>query len=1132
MRIAFAVVLALLVVLTLAPESQAQARGYLRSPDLHGDQVVFTAEGDLWLAATSGGKARRLTTHAGHESMARFSPDGSQVAFSGDYDGNRDLFVIPAQGGEPRRLTWHPDAEECIDWTPDGKYVVFRSRAEEAHGEWELYRVPVEGGDAERLPLGWAGRIAIDPESGLWAFNRISTETRTWKRYRGGTAMKLWVGHPDRKDFRCLTTFDGSESFPMWSGGRLFCLSDQGGTGNLWSMRADGSERRQLTAFDRWDVRWPAMSPDGRIVFMMAGDLWLLDPQDAKPRPIPIELPTDRVLGRHRSPNAVGALTWYALAPDADRLALVTRGEIFSVPVKPGVTLPVTRGSGARESWATFSPKGDRIVYVSDETREESIATIDAWGRGAPTTVKVSGFDGWHFPPRWSPDGKWIAYADQTQTLFLIAAGGGSPRAVDRSEQSEIREYVWSPDGRWLAYTKSLRTDFSSVFVYDTETGTTTAVTGPTTNDYSPAWDPQGRYLYFLSDRAINPLMDGRDMEYVLLRPTRPYCVLLRRDVDHPLMPRDGLPPRPGDAPKTETPKPDATATADGAKAEAPKPEEPPKPVTIDLDGLAARVVALPVAPGRYGALAATAERVFFLSVPTQGMAEEPDWWGDRSNQAANTLMAYSLEKKKAETFLEGVESFELAARVGKLAVERGNGEFFVVGAEAPPGPDLSEQRVSLDGVIVDLDPREEWAQIYYEAWRHMRDFHWDRSLGGVNWEAARDQYATLLPRLSTRDDLRDLLGELIGELATSHTYVWGGDAGRQSPSSVATGLLGADLGRVGDVFVVKRIYRGDPADNIRSPLAEPGVDVREGEFVLAVNHRRCPPDRPIHALLAGLAGKPVVLTVNRLPAQEGARDVVVVPMAGEGELRYVDWVRQNREAVSRRTNGRMGYVHIPDMGTDGLVRFTTWFYPQLDKEGLVVDVRWNGGGFVSQMILEKLRRHVLSFDRARGGGISTYPYRTLNGPFVVITNEHAGSDGDIFPAAVQLSGAAPVIGKRSWGGVVGIRADKRMVDGGMLTQPEYAWWEPKRGWAIENHGVDPDIEIDNLPQDLAEGRDAQLDKAIRVLQDLHEKHPPVQPDFGPAPVKTRDAFRERELGAAPAQAPFQRDPAEEELDK
>ncbi len=1118
---------ALAVVIAMAAASQA-APGYNRYPALHDQRVVFCAEGDLWIAADSGGPARRVTAHPGTESFPAFSPDGKTIAFTGEYDGNRDVFVVPAGGGAPRRLTWHPASDEVVGWTPDGTRVLFRSSRHDPNGT-EIFAVPATGGDPAKLPIGWATRLAIDPASGAYAFNRKSWENATWKRYRGGTAPDIWVGHPDRKDFKLVTSFPGLNAYPMWHGGRVYFLSDQGGTANIWSIKPDGSDRRRHTSFTEWDVRWPSMGDDGRIVFTLGADLYVWDPKaDAKKgdaRKIDVDLPTDAPLTRVRYADPARFVTWFTLSPKADRVAIVARGEIFSVAVKDGVTLPVTRGSGARENWAAFDPKGKRIAYVSDAGREEDLRTVDAWGRGEPAIVKKAGTAGWHFPPAWSPDGALLAFADQTQGLFVVPAGGGEPKLVDRSAQAEIRQYAFSPDGRWLAYAKAHTNDYTSIFLYDTKAGTVTRVTGPSTNDFAPAWDPEGRYLYFLSDRATNPVLDSRDLQNIELKNTIPMLVLLKKDAKNPFLHAAGLPDDDADAKadakagdKKDGSKADGKdgdkkdgSKADGKDADkkgdgkdADKKDEKPKPVEIDLPGLEERVVALPnVDRGRFASLAATAKAVFLLSVPVHGMAEQPALFSEP--EPDNTISVYDLEKKKLKTFLENVSAFELAAKADKMAVMKGPGNIFVVDA-GPAPPDLADAKVSLAGVTLELDPRAEWEQMYYEAWRLSRDFFWDASMGGLDWKGLRDRYATLLPRLGTRDDLRDLVGELIGELNNSHTYTWGGDNPVRVPRW-STGLIGADVAREGDAYRITRIYRGDPADNQRTPLREPGALVDEGQYILAVNHRPFPKDRPFYAAFENLAEKDVVLTVNAKPALDGARDVVVRPLGDEEALRYADWTRRNREYVAQKTNGRVGYLHLPNMGAQGQIQFNTWFYPQLDKEALIVDNRWNGGGFVSQMILERLRRRVISFDRARGGGTSTYPYRTLNGPFVVLTNEFAGSDGDIFPAAVQLEKLAPVIGMRSWGGVVGIRADKPLVDGGMVTQPEFAWWDPAGGWSLENQGVVPDIEVQNAPQDVARGVDAQLDRGIDEVLKLHAQRPPIKPQFGPIRPRDRKSF-------------------------
>ncbi|HEX4423337.1 MAG TPA: S41 family peptidase [Kofleriaceae bacterium] len=1085
-----------------APVAAART-GYYQFPDLHEHAVVFAAEGDLWTVADTGGTARRLTTHAGSEYFPRYSPDGKSIAFTGEYGGNRDVYVIPADGGEPRRLTWHPDPDEVIGWMPDGKRIIFRSRAmnnSTSGFEWHLFTVGLDGGDPQPIEIGFAGRLAIDPASKRWAFNRTSVEFRTWKRYRGGTAPSIWVGDPDKHDFREITKTPGAAAFPMWSAGRIFFLSDQGGTGNLWSIKPDGSDVKRETRFNDWDVRWPAVGSDGRIVFSLGGDLHIYQPASGKEEKLAIDIPSERQLARVRYPNAEKAATSFELSPDGDRLAIVTRGEIMSVAVKDGVTLPITRGSAARERGAAFSGDGKQLVYITDATGEEDIRVIDAWGRGQPRIVVPAGKTGWHFPPVMSPDNKWIAYADQTQTLFVVAAAGGAPRAVEHSAQAEITEYVWSPDGRYLAYTLPLDTDYQTVRIFDTQTGKITPVTGATTSDYSPAWDPEGRYLYFLSDRAANPVLDTHDAENVEIRTTRPFLVLLQRDGINPFQNANGLPPRPG-APAR---KPGDDKQPDDGDAKKPGAAKPARPIRIDLDGLADRYVAFPMPPGAYGALTATAKAVFFLSAPVRGMVEL-----EGVDDLEQQLIAFDLEKRKPKPLFDDVLRYRLAGN--QLAIQK-KGELLVLEAGKPvPPEELAEHKVPLQNMVVELAPQDEWRQIYDETWRMMRDFYWDANMGGVDWKAARDKYRALLPRLGTRIELNDLLGELIGELSTSHTYISGGDPGAEVPP-VTTGLLGADVVRKANAYQVARIYRGDPADGVRSPLDEPGVDVRTGAFILAVNHRPLAAGQPFLAAFENLADKDIVLTVNTRPDAAGARDVVVHPLGSEQRLRYVDWVRRNREYVAKQSGGKVGYIHLPNMGTAGMVAFDTWFYPQLTKQALIIDVRWNGGGFVSQRILERLRRKVIAAFRTRGGATGTYPVRAVDGPFVVLTNEYAGSDGDIFPTAVQLDKLAPVIGMRSWGGVVGIRGDKPLVDGGKPTQPEFAFWDPTHHWGTENRGVVPDIEVQDLPQDLARGSDAQLDRGLGEVQRLMAQHPRVVPhDLGAVPDRSRKAFESRE---------------------
>jgi tricorn protease len=1094
----------------LAAASNAQAaNGYLRYPDLHGNQVVFCTEGDLWISSVDGGESRRLTTHPGAEYFPHFSPDGKSIAFTAQYDGNFDVYVVPAEGGGPKRLTWHPSVDEVTGWTPDGKEILFRSGRAHAHGNWMMYAIAPNGSEPRLLPLDRASRLAIDPDTGMYAFTITDRERATWKRYRGGTSQDIWVGNPKKADFKKVTDFPGPDAFPSWHDGRIFFLSDEGGTGNIWSMMPDGSDRRRLTDANDWDIRWPNMAPDGRIVYMLEGDIYLFDPETKRDSRLPIAVASENVLTRRRYPKPEEYITWFDLSPKGDRVAIVTRGEIFSVPVKKGITLPISGGSGARESWASFDSESKKLIYVSDVSREEAIYSIDAWGRGEAKVLKRPGETGWHFPPLPSPDGKWIAYADQTQTLFVMPAAGGTPRKVDRSDQAEIRQYSWSPDGRYLAYRKFPRTEFSSIWIFDTKSNEKHAVTTGTTNDYEPTWDPDGRYLYFLSDRTLNPVLDNRDFQNVELQSSKPYLVVLQKDGKNPFAKTEGAPPSDSKDEKEKKKEKDKKAKKDDDKDKDEK--EKTEPVRIDFDGLTERVVEVPVDAGIYWGLQATDSHLYFVQNPVRGLADDE---GEDEGGAGGTLKMFDIEEEEEKDFAEGVTAFDLEAKAEKIAFQKKKGNIYVVKTgSAPEDKDLDDAKLSLEDVVIELDPREEWEQIYYEAWRHMRDFYWNAQMSDVDWKDVRDRYATLLPRIATREELGDVLGEVIGELATSHTYRWGGDSGVK-PTTVATGLLGADVKREGDHFKVVRIYRGDPADLDRSPLSEPGVNVREGDYLIAINHRPFAKDLPFEANFEGLADKEVLLTVNTKGSAGGAKDVVVTPLTSESRLRYIDWVRGRREYVAEKTGGKIGYVHLPNMGTQGLVEFNRWFYPQLDKEGMIVDCRYNGGGFVSQMILERFRRKVVSFDRSRGGGIYSYPYRTLNGPFVVVTNEQAGSDGDIFPYAVQMEKLAPVIGTRSWGGVVGIRDDKRLVDGGHLTQPEYAWWDPVRGWAMENQGVTPDIEVANLPQDAAKGIDTQMDRAIKEVLMLHAQNPPIKAAFGPEPPKSRAAFREREMGS------------------
>jgi len=1076
--------------------------GYYRFPTLHGDRIVFSAENDLWQVSVAGGLATRLTTHPGNEAFPKFSPDGQWLAFSAEYEGNVDVYVMPAVGGEPRRLTWHPEADEVMAWRPDSRHIVFRSRRVAVDRMTHLYEVPRDGGPARLVPVGIASLASFSPDGRRIAFNRNSVEFRTWKRYTGGLAPDVWVGDLDAGRFHQLTDWEGTDEFPMWHGDRVLFASDRSGRLNLYAVRPDGGAPQQLTTHDEYDVRWPD-AHDGRVVYMHGGDLWLLDVATGQTRCVPITLPSDRVRTRLRYPDATPTLRTYGLSDDGQRIVLAARGEVWERPTRPGRTVPLTQTPGIRERAPAFSPDGTQVAVISDETGEQELVLLDARGKTPPRRLTNQG-RGWLFPPIWSPDGQRLAYADLTMTLYLVDVASGAVTTVDHSPVWEITEYAFSPDGKWLAYTKPEAEDVSSIYLYDIAAGRAVAITDSFTDDTNPVWDPEGRFLYFLSKRTLNPLLSERDFEHIITQTTKPYAVLLARGTVSPFLARELQPQRP------EPPKPPPTDEDEEDGAEPPKPPTPPPgprelpKMTVDLDGIAQRIVEFPVPPDNYSALRAIKGKVFYMGQPPRGLMEGRTYPGDWARPTR--LHVFDFEKQKAEVFIGKLRDYTLSGDGERIAYRVDNEIIVGRTGQSPEKAKADDlDKVNPAELPLVVEPLAEWTQILAEAWRLQRDFYWVENMAGVDWPAERERYTRLLPRISTRTELNELIGQMIGELGTSHTYVWGGDL--ESAPGIGVGLLGADLEpdpAVGALRFVRVLRPEVWETDIAAPLTEAHAGVRDGDYLLAINHRPVTAEDDVHRLLARLAGQEVLLTVARQADRGDARDVQIKTLTSDRQLRYRDWCRRNREYVAAQTGGRVGYFHIPDMGGNGLVEFIKGFYPQVQKEGLIVDVRANGGGFVSQLIIDRLARQVVAFRRARRGEVYTYPARVHRGPKVCLINQQSGSDGDIFPESFKLLELGPVIGMRSWGGVVGIRGDKPFVDGGVSTQPEFSWWEPRRGWGLENSGVVPDIEVDILPDDYLAGRDPQLDRGIAEVLRMLEAQPVVPPNLDPPPDKSR----------------------------
>lgn len=1098
--------------------------GFFRFPHVSGDWVVFTSEGDLWKAPLGGGTAVRLTTAEGEERFPKFSPDGKWIAYSGQEDGQDDVFVISSSGGQPRRLTYHPDRDQVIGWDPQGN-ILFRSMREMPNYAYRIYRIPKEGGFPTSIGLSKAAHIAFEPNGTRIAFNTVALEFRTWKRYQGGWAQDIWVGDLKKLDFVKVTEvgvlrqWQGNYGFPMWnSDGRIYFLSDRDGRGNIWSMKPDASDIKQHTFHKEFDARFPALG-GGKIVYQLGMDIWTLDIASGKPAKALITLPTDRLQARAKFVDPKQYISDYELTPDAKRVLFCARGELFTAPAKgEGLVRQLTFSSGVREKFPRVSPDGAQVAAWSDEGGEERLYLYPSGG-GAPKPVGSDG-RGWHFPAVWSPDGKMVAFGNEECELVVMDPATGKSNAVDRAEW-EITQYDWSPDSRFICYATQTPNYNSIVKIWDATADKSDAVTDDFYSSTSPRFSTDGKFLFFLGDDESNPRLDRWDLGYILDERTRPYVVSLKLGVASPFAPQadpdigedEERDQQDGDKDDKSNGKGDAKKKGKDAAKGKDKDEEKKEPVKveIDFDGIGLRIAPFPVPAGNYGDLAAIEGKVFFISWKLEGMLGEGDW--DDETPRGATLHRYDLKKKKATVAAEGINGYAIS-RDGKKLLIRRKDQFTLIGVDedggkgghaGPPegkeGKD-DDKNVNLSQWDLRVDVRAEWQQMFDEAWRLQRDFFWDPNLHQVDWVAVREQYRPLALRISTRDELNDLIGELFGELNCSHTYVWGGDQRR--PDGHSTGLLGVDVSRDPSGFYrIDRVIVGRPeVPGVTSPLAAPGVDAKVGEFIVAVNGRPTNSVGDYLELLLDKADKIVTVNLNGKPTLDGAREVVVKPLASERPLRYTDWVNGRRAYVEQKGGGRLGYIHLSDMGSSGMSQFAAAYQPQHNKQGLVMDVRHNGGGFVAEMILSHLGRGQFAEGMARHGVRYRHPQTAFHGHMAAVCNGETGSDGETFTEGFRRLGLGPIIGMRTWGGWVGIRGDKPLIDGGMVTQPEFTGWGVKDGkWMIEGWGTDPDYIVEDDPASLIQGKDQSLDFTINYLLEQIEKNPKTIPPMPPYPT-------------------------------
>lgn len=1057
------------------------SHGYYRTPTIAGDTIVFVCEDDLWSVPAAGGLARRLTAGPAAVTLPRLSPDGTTVAYVGRDEGSPEVYTIPVQGGRPRRLTFlGSDALYVSGWSHDGREILFSSDAGVPFVKETLaFAVSREGGEPRRIPAGHAMSIDV-AGSGATVLGRNNLDPARWKRYRGGTAGHLWVDAAgDGRFARLCPQLDGNLVWPMWLGERVAFLSDHEGIGNLYAVRPDGSDLQRLTGEATYFARFP--STDGtRIVYACGGEIALYDARTGTAARVAIDAPSAAPQTARRFVDAADLLETYAPSPDGSALALVSRGHAYTMPLWEAAVSEHGANVGGRRRAVVWLHDGKRIAYVDDASGYERIA-IEPVDQSTPPAYITESDLGRITELIASPCSDRLAFANHKHELYALDLGA-APRKLDTSRAWRCIDLAFSPDGRWLAYAWSPKASTSIVRVADCESGTLIDVTEALREDRSPAWDPEGKYLYFISARDFNPIYDALQFDLSFPHALRPYAVTLRRDVPNPFVPA----PAPLHAAKDDD---DDDDDADGDIDDKPGGEsakKPPKPVTIDTDGLPQRILAFPVEEGSYQRIAGVKGRAIFSRFPVRGIKTGRS--GDE--EPGGMLVAYEFAGQRSATLAGDIDGFVLGADARTLVYESHAKLRAIDASGALPEDDVDEKGATeanrrtgwldLGRIGVLVEPRAEWAQMLREAWRLQREQFWDPQMSGIDWDAVLERYAVLLDRIRTRAELSDLIWEMQGELGTSHAYEMGGDV--RVPPQYKRGFLGADYAWDAALggYRIDAILRGDSwirADD--SPLAEPGVDVLPGDAIVAVGGVRVSAERTPDELLVNLAGRDVALDVARAGT---TRRVLVRALRDERLLRYRAWVDANRRLVHARTGGRAGYLHIPDMGPWGFAEFHRGYLTEFERDGLIVDVRYNRGGHVSPLLLEKLARKRVGYDVSRYGPPQPYPPESVGGPLVAITNQFAGSDGDIFSHCFKLYGLGPLVGMRTWGGVIGINPYHELVDGTLTTQPEYSFWFLDAGWQVENYGTDPDIEVDIAPQDSAAGVDPQMEKALELM--------------------------------------------------
>jgi tricorn protease len=1078
-------------------------RGYYRFPAIHNDEIVFTSEGDLWTVRIQGGVAQRLTTHPGEESHPAFSPDGSTLAFSANYEGPTEVYTMPATGGLPVRRTFDGNAV-VVGWTPDG-HILYATRRYSTLPNAQLVALDLNN-NRYRIPLSQASQGAFDKTGSTLYFTRLPFQGSQAKRYQGGTAQNIWKYVEGQEAAPMTADYSGTSKNAMWWNDRVYFLSDRDGTMNLWSMNEHGKDVRQHTAHQGWDIQEASLS-NGRIVYRMGADLRLYEIASGIDKPVPVVLASDfDNLREHWVKNPLEYTTSAHVAPDGGRVAVIARGRAFVAPVKQGRLVEIPSLKPGRYREARFFEDGKSLALISTESGEVEVWKAPANGVGpAEQLTKDGKVLRWDAVP--SPDGKWIAHQDKENQLWVLDTATHADKRIavamnGGNSDPQFRDVRWSPDSRWMVFDRDARNGLAQIMLYKVEDSTTTPVTSDRYDNHSACWSADGKWIYFLSDRALKTTVmapwGARQPEPFFDRPIKIYALALQKGLRLPFEPADELhPDKPDTKPATDAKKDEKTPDKPGEKP----PEKPAEKVKVDIDlnGLAERIQDVPIPAGNYSQLAVAGTRLC---------------WIDRNPAEPEKAMLQCADINnkgdKPETVIEEIQNYEVSADGKKIMIVK-KAELMVIDSSAKAAAlkdpkALADTQVDLKNWTFSVLPFNEFKEAFADAWRLHRDYFYDRKMHGVNWQTMRDKYGELLNRVRDRDELNDLIASMVSELSALHTFVVGGDV-RRGVDQIQLAALGARLVRDprAEGYRVEHIYRSDPDRPDRaSPLARPGVDLADGDTILMINGRDLMSVPDPGELLRNQAGKQVLLRVRSKEKPE-PRDVVVKPVTLEQErdLRYYEWEYTRRLAVDAASGGRIGYVHLRAMGPNDINQWMEEYTPVFDREGLIVDVRHNGGGNIDSWILERLMRKAWMYWQPRVGIPYWNMQQAFRGHLVVLCDEWTGSDGEAFTEGFRRLGLGKVIGTRTWGGEIWLSASNVLADRGIATAAEVGVYGPERKWLIEGHGVDPDITIDNLPHAAFEGKDAQLDAAVQHLQQLIKEKPVTVPEPPDYPDKT-----------------------------